>query len=135
VYFALLRIEPGLTRLCSSGGQLMGYGLRNDVGISEDPAGNIWAVENAADDLARTIDGQRLDVDDDNPGEPVWNRASYTTSPFLLYEVTLSQLAILLVLPDSLVATHTASSYGILQSSRTSSSLLAIGLSRLLTIL
>jgi len=50
----------------ASGGRLVGWGLRNSVGMGEHPAtGSIWSVENSADDMARA--GQ--DVHQDNPGE------------------------------------------------------------------
>lgn len=46
--------------------RLLGWGLRNSVGVAEDPStGGIWSVENSVDDLYR--DG--ADVHQDNPGE------------------------------------------------------------------
>lgn len=47
-------------------GILLGSGLRNSVGLAEEPStGGIYAVENSADDLAR--DG--IDIHEKNPGE------------------------------------------------------------------
>lgn len=49
-----------------SDGLLLGWGLRNDVGIAEHPnSGGIYSVENSADQLSR--DG--VDVHEDNPAE------------------------------------------------------------------
>lgn len=50
----------------SSSGTLLGWGLRNDVGIVEHPStGGIWSVENSVDQLKR--DGR--DIHSDNPAE------------------------------------------------------------------
>jgi len=47
-------------------GRLLGWGLRNSVGIAEEPlTGGIYSVENSADNIER--DG--LDIHQDNPGE------------------------------------------------------------------
>ena len=47
-------------------GLLMGWGLRNSVGVAEDPAsGAIYSVENSVDNIARA--GQV--INQDNPGE------------------------------------------------------------------
>ena len=47
-------------------GHVWGWGLRNSVGVAEDPVhGGIWSVENSADQLHR--DGR--DIHTDNPGE------------------------------------------------------------------
>lgn len=47
-------------------GDLLGWGLRNSVGVAEEPThGGIWTVENSVDELRRN--GQ--DVHRDNPGE------------------------------------------------------------------
>lgn len=47
-------------------GELLGWGLRNEVGIGEHPtSGGIWGVENSADQLNRT----GVDIHEDNPGE------------------------------------------------------------------
>lgn len=49
-----------------SHGILLGWGLRNDVGIAEHPTtGGIWAVENSADRLNRSGE----DIHQDNPAE------------------------------------------------------------------
>lgn len=57
-------------------GRVLGYGLRNDVGMAEDGAGIVHSVENSMDNAYRTINGVRTDVHNDNPGEPVWHRKS-----------------------------------------------------------
>jgi glucose/arabinose dehydrogenase len=47
-------------------GRLLGWGLRNSVGVAEEPlTGGIYSVENSADDVVR--DG--IDVHQNNPGE------------------------------------------------------------------
>ncbi|KAI9722264.1 MAG: hypothetical protein M1812_001736 [Candelaria pacifica] len=47
-------------------GSLLGWGLRNSVGVAEEPlTGGIYSVENSADDIQR--DGK--DIHTDNPGE------------------------------------------------------------------
>lgn len=47
-------------------GKLLGWGVRNDVGVSEHPAtGGIFTVENSVDDISR--DG--VDFHNNNPGE------------------------------------------------------------------
>jgi glucose/arabinose dehydrogenase len=60
-----------------SGGKVFGYGLRNDVGLDEDRKGDVWSVENSADNIQRivSVDGrqQTSDVHNDNPAEPFWN--------------------------------------------------------------
>ncbi|EJD53051.1 soluble quino protein glucose dehydrogenase [Auricularia subglabra TFB-10046 SS5] len=50
-------------------GKLLAYGVRNEVGISEDAAGRVWGVENSADNLVRVRSGVSYDVHQDNPGE------------------------------------------------------------------
>ncbi|KAF2837424.1 soluble quino protein glucose dehydrogenase [Patellaria atrata CBS 101060] len=50
----------------TTGGELLGWGLRNSVGVGENPAdGGIWSVENSVDDMRRL----NQDVHNDNPGE------------------------------------------------------------------
>lgn len=47
-------------------GTLLGWGLRNSVGVAEHPAtGGIWSVENSVDNLRR----HGKDIHADNPGE------------------------------------------------------------------
>jgi glucose/arabinose dehydrogenase len=47
-------------------GVLLGWGLRNDVGIVEEPnTGGIWSVENSGDQLSRS----GKDIHENNPGE------------------------------------------------------------------
>lgn len=49
-----------------SAGTMLGWGLRNSVGVAEEPrTGAIYSVENSVDNLAR--DG--VDIHQDNPGE------------------------------------------------------------------
>ena len=50
----------------NSSGTLLGWGLRNDVGLAQHPTtGGLFSVENSVDQLSR--DGQ--DIHQDNPGE------------------------------------------------------------------
>lgn len=55
----------------TSGG-VMGYGIRNDVGITEDREGTVYSVENSVDNAFRLIDGVRKDIHNDNPAEKVY---------------------------------------------------------------
>ncbi|KAK7032776.1 soluble quino protein glucose dehydrogenase [Favolaschia claudopus] len=54
-------------------GATLAYGARNEVGIAEDASGQIWGVENSADDLITTSQGVTYDVHQDNPGEKLHN--------------------------------------------------------------
>ncbi|CUS08707.1 unnamed protein product [Tuber aestivum] len=49
----------------STQGSLLGWGLRNSVGMGEDSRGGLWAVENSADDLQR----EGIDIHQNNPAE------------------------------------------------------------------
>ncbi|KAI1483167.1 soluble quino protein glucose dehydrogenase [Daldinia eschscholtzii] len=50
----------------ATGGEVLGWGLRNSVGVGEDPStGGIWSVENSADDIHRAD----VDLHNDNPAE------------------------------------------------------------------
>ncbi|KAI1637780.1 hypothetical protein F4809DRAFT_640257 [Biscogniauxia mediterranea] len=50
----------------AAGGEVLGWGLRNSVGLGEDPStGGIWSVENSADDIHRS----GVDIHNDNPAE------------------------------------------------------------------
>ena len=57
----------------ASQGVFLAYGARNEVGIAEDPSGQIWGVENSSDDLQRTKGEQVTDIHQDNPGEKLHN--------------------------------------------------------------
>lgn len=49
-----------------TGGKLLGWGLRNSVGVAEEPlTGGIYTVENSADE----IDRNGVDIHQNNPGE------------------------------------------------------------------
>ncbi|KAJ3533776.1 hypothetical protein NMY22_g7195 [Coprinellus aureogranulatus] len=63
-----------MSRIPSGGvhGEVMGYGIRNDVGITEDRNGTIHSVENSMDDAYRVVDGDRRDIHTDNPAEKVY---------------------------------------------------------------
>ena len=61
-----LSSAPGGGYDYSTSGQLLGFGLRNDVGVVEHPdTGGIWAVENSIDQFTRN----GTDVHENNPGE------------------------------------------------------------------
>ncbi|KAE8440501.1 hypothetical protein EG329_007418 [Mollisiaceae sp. DMI_Dod_QoI] len=54
----------------STGGYLIGYGLRNAVGLAFDLYNKLWVTENGSDELTRTaINGQAVDIHGDNPAE------------------------------------------------------------------
>lgn len=66
-----------------SSGTLLGWGLRNEVGLDEHPGtGNIYGVENSADQITRN----GKDIHEDNPGEELNflgnlnNASSYSSS-------------------------------------------------------
>lgn len=62
----------------SADGLLLGWGLRNDVGVDEDPImGGIYTVENSVDQMER--DGQ--DIHQNNPGEEL-NFLGYLNGTF-----------------------------------------------------
>lgn len=46
-------------------GEVLAWGLRNSVGVTEHPDGGVWTVENSVDNLERNGD----DIHKDNPGE------------------------------------------------------------------
>lgn len=49
-------------------GLLLGWGLRNSVGVAEEPVtGGIWSIENSADQIERN----GVDIHETNPGEEV----------------------------------------------------------------
>jgi glucose/arabinose dehydrogenase len=50
----------------TTSGRLLGWGLRNSVGVAEEPlTGGIYSVENSADE----IDRNGVDIHENNPGE------------------------------------------------------------------
>ncbi|OTA56664.1 soluble quino protein glucose dehydrogenase [Hypoxylon sp. EC38] len=50
----------------ATGGEVLGWGLRNSVGLGEEPlTGGIYSVENSADDIKRS----GVDIHNDNPAE------------------------------------------------------------------
>jgi glucose/arabinose dehydrogenase len=55
----------------ATGGYQMGYGLRNEVGLTFDADGMLWGVENSSDELRRTIDGVSVDIHNDNPADEI----------------------------------------------------------------
>ncbi|KAK7179134.1 carbohydrate-binding cytochrome b562 [Paraphaeosphaeria sporulosa] len=55
----------------ASGGYQLGYGLRNGVGLAFDGNGGLWEVENASDEITRTIDGTSVDIHADNPADEI----------------------------------------------------------------
>ncbi|TAQ83280.1 hypothetical protein B7494_g8397 [Chlorociboria aeruginascens] len=58
-------------------GTLLGWGLRNSVGIAEEPlTGGIYSVENSADD----IDRNGVDIHENNPGEEMNYHGSLASS-------------------------------------------------------
>ncbi|KAK1640991.1 soluble quino protein glucose/sorbosone dehydrogenase [Colletotrichum phormii] len=68
-----------LTKLTGSAvnyttGELFGWGLRNSVGVGENPLdGGIWSVENSLDNMDRNS----VDIHNDNPGEELNYHGSY----------------------------------------------------------
>ncbi|TGJ83924.1 hypothetical protein E0Z10_g4852 [Xylaria hypoxylon] len=52
-----------------TGGEVFAYGLRNEIGFVQDPAGVVWGVENSGDDFK--LNNQ--DIHTDNPAEKLNN--------------------------------------------------------------
>ncbi|KAF2187601.1 iron reductase domain protein [Zopfia rhizophila CBS 207.26] len=50
-------------------GWLVGYGMRNDVGITFDLNEHLWGVENSGDQFTRRVNNQNTDIHIDNPAE------------------------------------------------------------------
>lgn len=64
--FDLNALPSGRAYNYATEGRVLGWGLRNDVGVAEHPTtGGIWAVENSVDQLTRN----GVDIHTDNPGE------------------------------------------------------------------
>lgn len=64
--FDLGRLPAGGNYTYARDGRVMGWGLRNSVGIAEHPVtGGIWSVENSADNIQR----DDTSVSENNPGE------------------------------------------------------------------
>ena len=57
----------------TTGGEIVGWGLRNIVGMGEDPVhGGVWSVENSMDDIRLNS----KDVHNENPAEKLVSRSS-----------------------------------------------------------
>ncbi|EFQ27763.1 hypothetical protein CGRA01v4_02823 [Colletotrichum graminicola] len=70
--FDLTKLTDGPVPYTS--GEVFGWGLRNSVGVGENPKdGGIWSVENSLDDMERS----GVDVHNDNPGEELNYHGSY----------------------------------------------------------
>jgi glucose/arabinose dehydrogenase len=64
--FDLSSLPAGKPYDYASQGKMLGWGLRNSVGVAEEPiTGGIYSVENSADQLQRS----GTDIHQDNPGE------------------------------------------------------------------
>lgn len=64
--FDLGALTAGKVYNYNTEGRVLGWGLRNDVGVAEHPTtGGIWSVENSIDQLTRN----GVDIHTDNPGE------------------------------------------------------------------
>lgn len=61
-------------------GEVLGYGLRNDVGVAEDRSGQVYSIENSLDNAMRL----GRDVHTDNPAEKVY-RLGDPASPKRLF--------------------------------------------------
>ncbi|KAF2018102.1 iron reductase domain protein [Aaosphaeria arxii CBS 175.79] len=55
----------------ASEGWNLGYGLRNGVGLAFDGEGMLWEVENASDEIHRTVGGTAIDIHIDNPADEI----------------------------------------------------------------
>lgn len=64
--FNISNVTDGEPYDYSTKGKVIGWGLRNSVGVGEDPVtGAIYSVENSADEVER----KGKDIHEDNPGE------------------------------------------------------------------
>ena len=64
--FNVSSLDSGADPMDFMDGDVLGWGLRNSVGVAEEPNhGGIWSVENSVDEMRRN--GQ--DIHRDNPGE------------------------------------------------------------------
>jgi glucose/arabinose dehydrogenase len=64
--FDISNVTDGKPYDYATQGKLIGWGLRNSVGVAEEPiTGGIYSVENSADELHRS----GKDIHEDNPGE------------------------------------------------------------------
>ncbi len=64
--FNLTNATDGQPYDYASSGKMLGWGLRNSVGVAEEPTtGGIFSVENSADDIER----ENQDIHQDDPGE------------------------------------------------------------------
>ncbi|KAH6647341.1 soluble quino protein glucose/sorbosone dehydrogenase [Truncatella angustata] len=61
-------------------GEVVAYGLRNEIGFTFDPNGVLWGVENSGDDFTRTANGARTDVHINNPSEKLNNLGNPLTA-------------------------------------------------------
>ncbi|KAJ2925324.1 hypothetical protein H1R20_g11771, partial [Candolleomyces eurysporus] len=64
----------GSTFTDGNAGKVLGFGMRNSVGIAEDREGTIHSIDNSVDDAYRVnvVTGQVLDIHNDNPAEKVY---------------------------------------------------------------
>ncbi|EGX88842.1 Soluble quinoprotein glucose/sorbosone dehydrogenase [Cordyceps militaris CM01] len=59
-------VKDGAEAVDYTAGEVLGWGLRNSVGVADDPTnGHIWTVENSLDNMKRKGD----DIHNSNPGE------------------------------------------------------------------
>ncbi|XWX00822.1 hypothetical protein V2A60_008844 [Cordyceps javanica] len=59
-------LKDGAEAVDYTAGEVLGWGLRNSVGVADDPTnGHIWTVENSIDNMKREGD----DIHNSNPGE------------------------------------------------------------------
>lgn len=64
--FKIDQLLRGNSAVRYSNGEVLGWGLRNSVGVAEDPTtGYIWSVENSIDNMKR----KGVDLHNSNPGE------------------------------------------------------------------
>lgn len=66
--FDLTRVPSGGYDFTTGGG-LLAFGVRNEVGVTSDAMGHVWGVMNSADDLTRN----GTDISQDNPAEELHN--------------------------------------------------------------
>ncbi|KAJ3504827.1 hypothetical protein NMY22_g17790 [Coprinellus aureogranulatus] len=95
--FDMRELPEGGVTYNSSYGKVLGYGLRNCVGVTEDKSGTVFAVgafelsplfmldliqfpENSLDDAHRVINSIEVDIHEDNPAEKIY-RLGTASSP------------------------------------------------------
>ncbi|TFK28249.1 soluble quino protein glucose dehydrogenase [Coprinopsis marcescibilis] len=82
--FDLRRIPNGGAVFNGPQGRVLGFGIRNGVGVAEDQRGVVHTIDNSLDNAFRVVGGVQIDVHNDNPAEGIFRlgRASNPSNVF-----------------------------------------------------